>query len=112
MATEAARAEGIQGLGKITGQQAATREKAEAVANQIAKDAGDAKGPFEPEPTAPTPEPKPNPDNPPAETPEATPLPPDGAPPSPANNRPAEPGEKPLKQAVENQKGAEGNLQQ
>jgi DNA repair exonuclease SbcCD ATPase subunit len=96
-ATEAARTEGIQGLGKITGQQAAAREKAEAVANQIAKEAGDAKGPFESEPVAPQPD----------DPPEATP-----APPSPANNRPAEPGEKPLKQAVENQKGAEGNLQQ
>jgi hypothetical protein len=111
-ATDAARTEGIQGLGKITGQQAAAREKAEAVANQIAKDAGDAKGPFEPEPAPkPVSEPEPKPesssDKPPAES-----LPPTPAPPSPANNRPAEPGEKPLKQAVENQKGAEGNLQQ
>lgn len=107
-ATEAARTEGIQGLGKITGQQAAAREQAEAVANQIAKDAGDAKGPFDPEPAAPKPEPKPapNPDDPPAETPEAVPDSP-----SPANNRPAEPGERPLKQAVENQKSAEGSLQ-
>lgn len=105
-ATEAARTEGIQGLGKITGQQAAAREKAEAVANQIAKEAGDPKGPFEPESAEPKPEPKP--DNPPAaESPPSSPTPP-----SAPSNRPAEPGEKPLKQAVENQKGAEGNLQQ
>ena len=116
-ATEAARTEGIQGLGRITGQQAAARAKAEAVANQIAKEAGDAKGPFEPEPapkpvspkpvSEPEPKPEPSSDKQPAESPPPTP-----APPSPANNRPAEAGERPLKQAVENQRRAEDNLQQ
>jgi DNA repair exonuclease SbcCD ATPase subunit len=49
-ATEAARADGIQGLGKIAPQQAAARQKAESIANQIAKEAGDERGPFEPKP--------------------------------------------------------------
>src|SRR5262245_30699662 len=46
-ATEAARAEGIQGLGKAAEGQAQARQTAEKIANQIAKEAGDEKPPFD-----------------------------------------------------------------
>jgi hypothetical protein len=131
-ATEAARADGIQGLGKIAPQQADARQKAESIANQIAKDAGDEKGPFEPKAAdGATPsgdakpgEAKPSESKPgegkpgegkPGEGQPAESQPGEAAqPPQPpaAPNRPAEPGEKPLKQAIENQKAAEGNLQE
>jgi hypothetical protein len=116
-ATQAARAEGIQGLGKIAGDQEGARKKAEGIANQIAKEGGDEKGPYESSggppmgpmgpmgPSGPM-----SPMNPAA--PAAPPTP--AAPQTPAAppNRPAEPGEKPLNQAIENQKQAESNLQQ
>jgi len=135
-ATEAARADGIQGLGKIAPQQAETRQKAESIANQIAKEAGDEKGPFEAKPIessnpgdAKPGEGKPGEGKPgegkPGEGKPGEGKPGEGKPgegqagegnPSPqppaASNRPAEPGEKPLKQAVEKQKAAEGNLQE
>lgn len=129
-ATEAARAEGIQKLGKIAEEQADARQKAEAIANQIAKEAGDEKGPFEPKPSeganpadgkpgegkpadAKPNEGKPS-DGKPSEGQPSAGQPSEGAAPQPpaAPNRPAEPGEKPLRQAVENQKAAEGNLQE
>jgi hypothetical protein len=122
-ATEAARTEGIQGLGKVAGLQAAARQQAEAIANQIAKEAGDAKGPFESQPGDDGAKPaegakpgegaksadggQPSDGAKPAEGSQ-----PGQAAPAPPSNRPAEPGEKPLKQAVENQQGAEANLQQ
>jgi hypothetical protein len=169
-ATESARTEGIQGLGKIAGQQGDARKKAEDVANQIAKEAGDEKGPFEePKPgegAAPAEGSKPGEGKPGEGKPgegkpgegkpgegkpgegkpgegkpgegkpgEAKPgegkpgegkpgegkpgeggqgsegSPSEGAQPKP-NNRPQEPGEKPLRQAVENQKAAEKSLQE
>jgi hypothetical protein len=95
-ATQAARLEGIQGLGKIAASQAAVRQKTERIANQIAKEAGDEHGPFEPKPATvpPTPEQ------------EAFPAPP------PAPTRSPEPAERPLAQSAENQKNAAGNLEQ
>ena len=112
-ATEAARSEGIQGLGKIGQEQTAARKKAEEIAAKIAEEAGD-------KPAAP------------AASPERRPrqtsrrrqtrgrfrharaaerwqrcTPAEGSP-----ARPAEPGEKPLKQAIENEQGAEKNLQE
>ncbi len=126
-ATEAARADGIQGLGKIAPQQADARQKAESIANQIAKEAGDEKGPFEPksaEGATPSAAAKPGEGKPgegkpgegkPGEGQPGEGQPAEGASPQPppaAPNRPAEPGEKPLKQAVENQKAAEENLQE
>lgn len=101
-ATEASRAEGIQGLAKISAEQGSVREKSQAIANQIAKEAGDERGPFEPKPAAPMVPMAP------ADGSEA----PSPAPAEKPNIRPAEPGEKPLKQAVENQKAAEGKLQE
>lgn len=125
-ATEAARADGIQGLGKIAPKQADARQKAESIANQIAKEAGDEKGPFEPKAVegAKSSEGKPGEGKPgegkPGEGKPGEGKPGEGQPaegsqapqPPAANNRPAEPGEKPLKQAVENQKAAEGSLQE
>ncbi len=134
-ATENARTEGIQGLGKIAGQQGDARKKAEDVANQIAKEAGDEKGPFEePKPgegAAPAEGSKPGEGKPsegkpgegkpseskpgegkPGEGSEGSEgSPSEGSQPKP-NNRPLEPGEKPLRQAVENQKAAEKSLQE
>src|SRR5205809_73955 len=49
-ATQAARADAVQRLARIAGDQEQTRQKAEAIANQIAKEAGDERGPFEPKP--------------------------------------------------------------
>src|SRR5438034_1197382 len=46
-ATQAARADAVQRLARIAGDQEQTRQKAEAIANQIAKEAGDERGPFE-----------------------------------------------------------------
>jgi len=94
-ATQAARTDAVQRLAKIAGDQEQTRQKAETVANQIAKEAGDERGPFEPKPM------------PPPET--ETPMP---AAVEAAPVRPSEPGEKPLAAAVGNQKQAEANLQQ
>ena len=110
-ATEASRAEGIQGLAKISAEQGSVREKSEAIANQIAKEAGDERGPFEPKPAAPMPPMTPSAD---AKSGEDAPTPENAAPPETEkpNIRPSEPGEKPLKQAVENQKTAEGKLQE
>lgn len=123
-ATEAARSEGIQGLGKIATEQQSARQKAEAIANQIAKEAGDENGPFEAEekPAAPSAA-SPSAASPPAASPPAvggTPMPgaaPEegaqpAAPPPPTAPRPSEPGEKPLRQAVENQKSAQERLEQ
>jgi hypothetical protein len=93
-ATQTARTEGIQGLGKIASDQEATRNKTEAIGNQIAKEAGDdtekASGRRQPS--------------------EASPNQP--AAPLPTATRPPEPGEKPLTQAIANQQQAEANLQQ
>ena len=93
-ATQSARLEGIQGLGKITTQQEGTRHRSEALANQIAKEAGDPHGPFEPKPI----------------------VPPTDTPTEPATEATAarlpEPAEKPLTQAVANQREAEESLQQ
>jgi hypothetical protein len=97
-ATQSVRTEGIQGLGKIATDQESTRHKTEAIGNQIAKEAGDERGPFEPKPMASLPA---------TDTP---PVPTDTTATIPA--RPPEPGEKPLAQAVENQQQAESNLQQ
>jgi hypothetical protein len=108
-ATQSARSEGIQGLGKIATDQESTRHKSEAIANQIAKEAGDQSGPFEPKPTPAPPAdatPETDKDKQPASgtaTEAAT---------EPAPVRPPEPGEKPLGQAVQDQRQAEGNLQQ
>jgi uncharacterized protein YgfB (UPF0149 family) len=104
-ATLAARSEGIQGLGKIAADQQATRDKTEAIANQIAREAGDERGPFEPQPAPPM-------ANPPAAD---APLAAAGSPAlaePPQTTRPAEPAEKPLAAAVKQQRQAEGNLQQ
>jgi hypothetical protein len=94
--TQTARTEGIQGLGKIAEAQQSTRQKTEGLANQIAKEAGDERGPFEP---------KPPPENP-NDEPPAFPMP------EPAPTRQPEPAEKPLAQAAGNQKNAETNLQE
>src|SRR4051812_27737032 len=108
-ATQAARADAVQRLARIGGDQEQTRQKVEAVANQIAKEAGDERGPFEPKPTpmpaanAPAEGAKPN------ETPSATQP---AAATEAAPVRSSEPGEKPLAQAVANQRQAEANLQQ
>jgi hypothetical protein len=116
-ATEGARTEGIQGLGKIATEQATTRQKAEAIANQIAKEAGDERGPFEPQPK-PAEGAQPGEDAKPGEgaKPGEEAKPGEGGQASESSpgqpNRPPEPGEKPLRQAVENQKTAEGNLQE
>lgn len=123
-ATEAARAEGIQGLGKAAEGQSEARKKAEAIANQIAKEAGDEKPPFEAKPMSAEGAPGKNgakgaegskggEGSKGAEGSEGF----KGAPGSageakPAGGRPPEPGEKPLKQAIENQQKAEGNLQE
>ncbi|MEX2175211.1 MAG: hypothetical protein WD872_12685 [Pirellulaceae bacterium] len=119
-ATEEARAEGIQGLGKIAGEQGAVRQQAQAIANQIAKEAGDKKGPFE----ADTPQANPPGDAKPGEAKPAEAKPGEAAegaaesPSAPAasesapNIRPAEPGEKPLGQAIADQQAAEGKLQE
>jgi DNA repair exonuclease SbcCD ATPase subunit len=53
--TEASRAAPVETLGKIAGEQTDVRKKAEAIANQIAKEAGDEKGPYEPKDAAPSP---------------------------------------------------------
>jgi hypothetical protein len=162
-ATESARTEGIQGLGKIAGQQSDVRQKAEDIANQIAKEAGDEKGPFEAETppsegAAPADGNKPGEGKPgegkpgegkpgegkpgegkpgegkpgegkpgegkpgegkpgegkpgegkPGEGQSGEGQPSEAAPPK-ENIRPSEPGVKPLRQAVENQKSAEANL--
>jgi hypothetical protein len=101
-ATKAARAEGIQALGKIATDQVHTRQDAESLANAMAKQAGDERGPFEPKASQPaTPQPPADAGgNPPAE------------PPPPAAPRTPEPGEKPLAQAIESQRHAEGNLEE
>jgi hypothetical protein len=51
--TEASRAAPVETLGKIAGEQTDVRKKAESIANQIAKEAGDEKGPYEPKDAAP-----------------------------------------------------------
>ncbi len=51
--TEASRAAPVETLGKIAGEQTDVRNKAESIANQIAKEAGDEKGPYEPKDAAP-----------------------------------------------------------
>jgi hypothetical protein len=53
--TEASRAAPVETLGKIAGEQTDVRKKAESIANQIAKEAGDEKGPYEPKDAAPSP---------------------------------------------------------
>jgi uncharacterized low-complexity protein len=159
--TEASRAAPVETLGKIAGEQSDVRKKAESIANQIAKEAGDEKGPFEPKDAAPSEsspadgagqpsegkpgEGKPSEGKPaegkpgegkpgegkPSEGKPGEGKPGDGqpgagqpgagepgegspageqppAPISPA--RPSEPGEKPLKQAIENQQAAEQKL--
>ncbi len=131
-ATQAARVEGIQRLGKIAGDQRATRKQAEAIANQIAKEGGDEKGPYEDKPpmsgepaAAPganpvSPANPANPANPTTPSAPGSPMSPmpGGAPGSPSAsspqvaNRPPEPGEQPLNQAIGNQKQAESNLQE
>ena len=134
-ATQASRAEGIQGLGKIAGDQEAARKQAEAIANQIAKEGGDEKGPYEDKPpmggqppaapganpTSPAspanPASPPNPNAPSSPGSPMSPMPgsapgsPSASPPQ-APNRLPEPGEKPLNQAIGNQKQAENNLQE
>ncbi len=79
-----------------------TRQDAESLANTMAKQAGDERGPFEPK-SSPTATPQAPADlggNPPAD------------PPPPAAPRAPEPGEKPLAQAIESQRHAEGTLQE
>ncbi len=93
-ATRSARGEGIQGLGKIATEQKRVRDQAEAIANRIAKEAGDERGPFERQPEG-------------SSTPSAK-----EAPEKAIAARPAEPGEKPLGQAVGNQSQAEASLGQ
>jgi hypothetical protein len=93
-ATQRERGEGIQGLGKIASEQKRVRDQAEAIANRIAKEAGDEKGPFEPQAEGDLPAGSTNA----SEKEKAA--------------RPAEPGEKPLGQAVGNQRKAEASLGQ
>lgn len=116
-ATEAARAEGIQGLGKVTEGQAEARQKAETVANQIAKEAGDAKPPYDSKPKggqgdAGQKGSKGAEGSKEAEGSESSQGSPasEGSPGQPGG-RPPEAGEKSLRQAIENQRQAESNLQ-
>jgi hypothetical protein len=118
-ATQSARSEGIQGLGKIGQEQAAARKQAEAIAAKIAEEAGDkpvAPPPPAEDPAKPADGVKPA-DNKPANgsgTPMSPMSPSDGSgtPAEGSPARPAEPGEKPLQQAIENEHGAEKNLQE
>jgi hypothetical protein len=94
-ATETARTTAIQGLAKIADDQRATRQKAEGIANELAREAGDERGPFEPQPIV-----------------ETEPANPFGNPSPPGRARNPDPGEKPLAEAAHNQQQAESNLQQ
>jgi hypothetical protein len=123
-ATQSARTEGIQGLGKIAADQAANRQQAKAIANQISKEAGDEKEPYESQPAPPMggdaaagrpadggagAEGAPGSSAPSEDTEEGAAS---QLQPPPPNIRPPEPGEKPLAEAIENQRAAEGNLQE
>ena len=137
-ATEAARTQGIQALGKIAGQQEQVRQATEKLADEIAKEAGD----VPPKESSPADDKQPGGEAPPGEPKpseggksgegskgekgskggdgsksgegarpsEGSPA--EGAPQSSSPQRPLEPGEKPLRAAAQNQKQAEGNLQE
>ena len=103
--TEAARGEGIQAFGPLVPKQASIRKDTQAVVDEIAKEAGDKPGREGSEDAKEPGSEKPASASPSSESTEAGSS-------SSSTGRPAEPGEKSLQQAVQNQQQAEGKLQQ
>lgn len=121
-ATEAARGEGIQLFGPLATRQAGVRSDAEAIAAEMASEAGDPKPGEKPETGSDGAKPAEGGSAKPPSSGEAGPggetnegdanASEGGDQASPQRSRPAEPGEKSLKQAIQDQQRAEGNLQQ